>query len=99
MTALLLSVSMSQPSPGAQGTLVTGLHSMPVPASLSAPPETPLPPELAKAVLDGYHKLGDGLRVAVRSSSPPVGSTVDRGLQAAATSSSLAQVPTAIPAR
>jgi len=30
--------------------------------------ETPLPPELAKAVLDGYHKLGDGLRVAVRSS-------------------------------
>jgi len=30
--------------------------------------ETPLPPELAKAVLDGYHKLGGGLRVAVRSS-------------------------------
>ncbi len=29
---------------------------------------TPLPPELAHAVLDAYHELGDGSRVAVRSS-------------------------------
>ncbi len=30
--------------------------------------ETPLPPELARAVLDAYHKLGAGTVVAVRSS-------------------------------
>ncbi len=30
--------------------------------------ETPLPPDLAREVLDAYHKLGAGSRVAVRSS-------------------------------
>jgi pyruvate, water dikinase len=30
--------------------------------------ETPLPPELAGAVLDAYHRLGEGASVAVRSS-------------------------------